>query len=83
MLLSLISSPFLIFVILWFLMMAVSVCGMILWIFMLVHAAQHDIKDKTVWIVIIALTNFIGATIYYFVVKRPYDAEHPIIIAPK
>lgn len=75
--------PLLIFPIIWLFMMVVGIGGMILWIFMLIHAAEHDIKDKTAWILIIALTNFIGAIIYYFVVKRPYDAEHPSIATQK
>ena len=64
-------------------MMVIFVGGMILWVFMLVHVAQHDVKDKTAWIIILALTNFIGAIIYYFVVKRPYDAEHHNIATTK
>ena len=63
-----------IFPLLWLLMMVIGIGGTIFWIFMLIHAAQHDIKDKTTWILVVALTSFIGATIYYFMVKKPFDA---------
>jgi len=74
--------PFLIFPLIWLFMMVIMVSGMVLWVFMLVHAATHDIKDKTAWVVVLALTTFIGAAIYYLAVKRPYDAEHPYLQRP-
>ena len=70
--------PFVIFPIIWLFMMIVGFGGMILWIFMLVHVAQHDVKDKTAWILVVALTGFIGAIVYYFAVKRPYDAQRAL-----
>ncbi len=51
-------------------MMALGIAATIFWIMMLVHACTHDNKDKTLWILIIVFTGFIGALIYYFVVKR-------------
>lgn len=53
-----------------------SVCGVVLWIFMLVDIAKRDFKeddDRVVWLLIVALTSYLGATIYYFVIKRPAD----------
>ena len=40
------------------------------WIWMLVDCIQRDFKDKVLWILIILLTQTLGAIIYYFVVKR-------------
>jgi hypothetical protein len=51
----------------------VMVLGTIFWIWMLVDCATKETSagnDKIVWVVIIALTHWIGAAIYYFV-RRP------------
>lgn len=43
------------------------------WIWMLVDAIQRDYEnenDKLIWILVIAFTNWIGALVYYFVIKR-------------
>ena len=53
--------------------LAVAVLGTIFWIWMLVDCATKEPdrgNDKIVWVVIIALTHWIGAAIYYFV-RRP------------
>jgi len=48
----------------------------IFWILMLVDIIRKDEKDfanendKLMWIVIVALTSWVGAGIYYFMVKR-------------
>jgi hypothetical protein len=47
--------------------------GTAFWIWMLVDCATKEPSegnDKIVWVVIIALTHWIGAAIYYFV-RRP------------
>jgi hypothetical protein len=41
------------------------------WIWMLVDCIKREkFNDKTLWILIILLANWIGAFVYYFVVKR-------------
>lgn len=45
------------------------------WIWMLVHAASSDIKHKPLWLLVIWFMHIIGAIIYFFVIKRRYDAE--------
>lgn len=45
------------------------------WIWMLVHAASKDIKHKPLWILVIWFMHIVGAIIYFFAVKRRYDAE--------
>ncbi len=45
------------------------------WVWMLVHAASSDIKDKPLWLLVIWFMCIVGAIIYFFVIKRRYDAE--------
>jgi len=47
------------------------------WIRMIVHAAKHPIENKALWIVLMVFAGIIGAAIYYFVIKRPFDKAHP------
>ena len=52
---------------------ALSLVGIVLWIWMLVDCATNEPSegnDKVVWILIIALTFWIGALIY-LIVRRP------------
>lgn len=45
----------------------------VFWILMLVDAAKREFKndnDKVIWIILIALLNWLGAIIYYFVIKK-------------
>ena len=45
------------------------------WIWMVVHAAKSDIEHKPLWLLVLWFMHIIGAIIYFFVVKRPYDRE--------
>ena len=47
----------------------------IFWVMMLVDCAQRDFKDKIVWIIIIIFTHFMGATLYYYTVKKVEDKK--------
>jgi hypothetical protein len=52
---------------------AVAVLGTLFWIWMLVDCATKEPdtgSNKIVWVVLIALTHWIGAAIYFFV-RRP------------
>ena len=45
----------------------------VFWVWMLVDCAQNEPSegnDKVVWIIIIAVTGFLGAALYFFV-RRP------------
>lgn len=49
---------------------------LMVWILMLIDCIQRDFSkpdDKTVWILVVVLTGWVGALIYYFMVKRPAD----------
>lgn len=65
------------------LFISVPIAMLAFWIMMLVHAAKNDIRDQAIWILVIALAGIVGAIIYYFVVKRPYEAGDPKARAPK
>jgi TctA family transporter len=58
----------------WLIMMAFAVTSWVLWLISLIHVLQHDdIKDRTMWILIILLGGGVGGIIYFFAAKRPYD----------
>src|SRR3989344_19181 len=62
------------FMVVWGIFMVIMLAGLVFWIVMLVHAISHDIKDKALWIILLLLTGWLGAIIYYFVVKRNFVA---------
>ena len=56
------------------LFMFIIVLAFLFWIWMLTDCAKRNFKkenDKIVWILVIALAQFIGALIYYFMIKLP------------
>jgi hypothetical protein len=62
----------------------VGIGGLVLWILMLIDAIQRPLTDfpqaadentRLLWILIILLTGFVGAAVYYFMVKRPPASE--------
>ena len=51
----------------------IGILGTVFWIWMLIDCATKESSqgnDKIVWVIVIALTHFIGAAIY-FLVRRP------------
>jgi hypothetical protein len=57
-----------------------GILSFVFWVWMLVHVVKNDeIKDRTIWLITLILSfpmglHWLSAPIYYFVVKRPYDA---------
>jgi len=50
-----------------------AIGAMIFWIMMLVDVTKRKFpkkEDKTVWVLVVALTGVIGALIYYFIAKK-------------
>lgn len=50
-----------------------GLAALIFWIFMIVDCAQRKFKkkeEKIVWIVVLILSNWVGAIVYYFVVRE-------------
>jgi hypothetical protein len=55
------------------LIFVIGVAGTVFWVWMLVDCAMHEPStgnDKLIWIIVIVLTHFIGALIYFFA-RRP------------
>lgn len=47
----------------------------IFWIWMLIHSITKPIENKAIWILVLLITGIIGAIVYYFAVKRPFDQK--------
>ena len=50
----------------------ITVILVVLWVWMLVDAAKRNFKNKTekiVWLLVIVLVGWIGALIYYIVIR--------------
>ena len=61
------------FLLFWLVMIVAFIFLFVFWIYMLIDVAQRRFKhenDKIIWVIIVALLNWLGALIYYFVVKR-------------
>ena len=62
----------------WLLGMIIAFGGIVFWIFMLIDLVKRDDKkfsvrdkdQKLIWILILVLTGWIGALVYYFVVYK-------------
>ena len=57
----------------WLIFIALFIFLFVFWILMIIDAAKRKFKtdgEKIAWILIIVLASYIGAIIYYFVVKR-------------
>ncbi len=57
----------------WLLIFGVSIFGTVLWIWMLVDVVKRDFKkedEKIIWVLVVILTHWIGALIYYFTIKK-------------
>ncbi len=69
---------FLISILLFFLaIIALAVFLTVFWILMIIDVAKRKFKnenDKIVWILIVILLSWLGAVIYYFVIKK--DNKH-------
>ncbi len=61
---------------------ALGILATVFWIMMIVHAAQHNVENKAMWIVLMVLTGIVGALVYYFVVKRKFNTQLPPPVSP-
>jgi hypothetical protein len=59
----------------WAVGMVIVLVGTVFWVWMLVDCANRDFKDKTKWIIILALTSMFGALVYYLLIKRKKAAN--------
>ena len=54
---------------------ALVIWVMVFWVMMIVHATQHDVANKAMWIILMVFTGIVGALVYYFAVKREFDKQ--------
>lgn len=62
------------FIILFLIIIGLIIFLFVFWILMIIDAAKRKFKndnDRVIWILIIVLLNWLGAIIYYFVIKMP------------
>lgn len=67
------------------LMVIIGILGMILWIFMLVDVAKRESltsNERLLWVLVIVLASYLGAIIYYFMVRRPAKKAERAAMAP-
>lgn len=66
-----------------FILFALGIALFVFWIMMIVHAVKRPIEHKALWIIVLLVGQGLGAVIYYFAVKRPFDASHVLVpVAP-
>jgi hypothetical protein len=53
----------------------IGVLVFIFWISMIVHAVKYPIEHKPIWILVLILGGILGAIVYYFAVKKPYNVS--------
>ena len=55
------------------LIIALGIASLVFWILMIIDASKRNFKnpnERVVWIIVIVILGILGATIYYFAVKR-------------
>lgn len=62
-------------VVLFVIFAALVIWATVFWIMMIVHAANHNVENKAMWIILMVFTGIIGALIYYFAVKRKFNKQ--------
>ena len=61
----------------WAVILVIGLPSLIIWFLMLLDCAFRDFgpyehrNNKTLWLIVIFLTNIVGALLYYFFVRRP------------
>ncbi len=62
------------FFIIWGLILTLSIALFVFWIVMLVDVVKRENwkndSEKTVWLLIVILVGWLGALIYYFIIKK-------------
>ncbi len=57
----------------WVFMMGFGLLAFAFWLYTLIDCVRRDFPndtDKIIWVLVIALLNWIGSLVYYFVVMR-------------
>lgn len=64
-----------------FVMLLILVIVLVFWLKMLFHAISNPVPNKAMWILIIIFFGWLGALIYYFIVKKAGSAPAPTPVA--
>ncbi len=70
------------FALFYFGMFAFMIFAVMIWIMMLIDVINRKFpndSDRTTWILVVCLTGWIGASIYYFTIKRPEDLKQKAV----
>lgn len=68
--------PFMFAGIAWLCLVSFGIFVMVFWILMLIDISKREFPktdDRTMWLLIVVLTGWLGGLIYYFTVKHPAD----------
>jgi hypothetical protein len=60
-------------VVVFLIILAVAILSFVFWVAMLIDCLKKKFKndnDRIIWVLVIIFTGLLGATIYYFVVKK-------------
>lgn len=55
----------------------------IFWVMMLIDCIRRDFKDKVVWVLLFLFFGYLGAILYYFLVKRKNITNSPTLQSPR
>ena len=58
------------------LIFAFAITIFVFWVMALIHLIQHeDVKDRTLWLVLLFVVGGVIGPVYYFAVKKPYEKQ--------
>ena len=64
-------------------MVAFGIFSFVFWILMIIDVAQRKFEEeneKILWLLIVILTGFVGAMIYYFMIIRAKKPENKPVV---
>lgn len=74
------------FIIIWLIMLAVGIFLFVFWILMLIDVFKRtnweQENDRVLWIILVIILGYLGAIIYYFVIKRKLDSKATVSNTP-
>ncbi len=52
----------------------IGLVGLVFWVISLIHVLSNEVDNKAMWIVLLLLLGSLGGIIYFFAVRRPFEA---------
>jgi TctA family transporter len=60
------------------LIFAFAIAIFVFWVMALIHLIQHeDVKDRTLWLVLLFVVGGVIGPVYHFAVRKPYENQKP------